>query len=352
MRINKVQFSLGDWLKDLRYHLNRGKGHLLRYLWNRIKWHQFPSYNIVSGFPDHVDIELSSACDMKCPMCYTITDEFKQLVPKKLIDLELFKKIIDECVANGAYSIRLSFRGEPFLNRNIVEMTRYAKEAGIREISTLTNGLRLNPELFEEMMDAGLDWLTISFDGTGETYNRIRKPAKFDEAVEKIRQYHLIKKRRGSPKPVVKVQTVWPAISDDPQAFYDLFEPITDQVYANPLVDYLDNDTDIEYAEDFTCPTLWQRLVIGSDGSVVLCINDEMGREKIGDVREQTLKEIWTGPQMTEARRIHLEHRGVERYDVCRRCHLPRAVEESMTAIDGRDILVENYTGRTQAVGE
>ena len=81
-------------------------------------------------------------------------------------------------------------------------MTRYAKEKGILEVSTLTNGLRLNPEQFEEMVDAGLDWLTISFDGMGETYERIRKPAKFDDAVEKIRQYDAIKKRRGTQKPV------------------------------------------------------------------------------------------------------------------------------------------------------
>ena len=80
------------------------------------------------------------------------------------------------------------------------------------------------------MVVAGLDWLTISFDGMGETYERIRKPAKFDEAVEKIRQYDAIKKRLGTQKPVVKIQTVWPAISEDPQPFYDLFEPISDQV--------------------------------------------------------------------------------------------------------------------------
>ena len=33
----------------------------------------------------------------------------------------------------------------------------------------------------------------------------------------------------------LEVQPVWPAISDDPQAFYDLFEPITDPTYL-PLM--------------------------------------------------------------------------------------------------------------------
>jgi organic radical activating enzyme len=352
MRINKVQFSLGSWSKDIKYHLNRGKGHLPRYMWNRVKWHYFPRWNVVPSFPDHVDIELSSACDMRCPMCYTTTQEFKDRVPKKLMDLALFKKIVDECVAHGVYSIRLSFRGEPFLNKHIVEMTRYAKERGIKEVSTLTNGLRLNPEMFEEMIDAGLDWLTISFDGMGETYNRIRKPAKFDEAVAKIREYDQIKKRRQAKKPVVKIQTVWPAIEEDPQAFYSLFNPIADQVFANPLVDYLDNDAEIVYQERFTCPVLWQRLVIGADGEVLLCINDEFGHQVVGDARTESLANIWRGPQMTAARRIHLEHQGVDQIDICRRCHLPREVEKTGTEVDGRLVQIENYVNRTQEVGK
>ena len=352
MKINNVQFSLSPWIKDLKYHINRGKGHLPRYAWNRFKWHHFPRLGLVSLVPEHVDIELSSACDMRCPMCYTTTDAFKEEVPRKLMEPELFKKIINECAAGGTYSIRLSFRGEPFLNRHIVELTHYAKQKGIKEVATLTNGLRLHPEQFEQMMDAGLDWLTISFDGMGETYEKIRKPAKFDEAVEKIRQYAAIKKSRGASKPVVKIQTVWPAIADDPQAFYDLFEPIADQVFANPLVDYLNNDSNISFQEDFTCPTLWQRLVIGAAGEVVLCINDEFGRHIIGNVHEESVAEIWRGEAMETARRTHREHRGVQEIGICRECHLPRKTEAELIQIEDRSVQVDNYKGRTQVIGQ
>ena len=44
-------------------------------------------------------------------------------------------------------------------------------------------------------MRAGLDWISISVDGTGETYERIRNPLKFDETVAKIKAYHEIKKK-------------------------------------------------------------------------------------------------------------------------------------------------------------
>ena len=149
------------------------------------------------------------------------------------------------------------------------------KNSGIKEVSTLTHGGILNEDGFEKLIDLDLDWLTISFDGLGETYDKIRHPLKFDDAVEKIKNYSEIKKKRGVVKPVIKVQTVWPAISKNPDKFFNTFKNISDQIASNPLIDYLGNDTDIEYENDFTCPQLWERLVIGADGTVMMCSNDE-----------------------------------------------------------------------------
>ena len=107
-------------------------------------------------------------------MCYTTTDAFKKNVSKLNMSFDLFKKIIDECTHyKSHYSIRLSWRGEPFLNPQIFDMVRYAKSKGIKEVSTLTHGGFLNPEKFEELMDAGIDWITFSTDGVGKEYEKI-----------------------------------------------------------------------------------------------------------------------------------------------------------------------------------
>ncbi len=65
MRINKNQFTLSGPLKRLSFHFQRGKGHLISYIRNRVIWHYFPRLGLVSKFPDHVDVEISSVCDMK-----------------------------------------------------------------------------------------------------------------------------------------------------------------------------------------------------------------------------------------------------------------------------------------------
>jgi len=352
MRINKGQFRLTSRKKNIKFDLNRSKGHLIAFLSNRIKWHYYPRLNHVNKFPLHIDLELSSACDLHCPMCYTTTDEFKSKVNRKFMSFDLFKKVIDESIQYDLYSIRISLRGEAFLNPHIFEMIEYAKEKGIKEISSLTHGGMLDEEKFKKLIKLDLDWLTISFDGIGQTYEKIRSPLKFNEQIEKIKKYQEIKKQLGVKKPVIKVQAIWPSISQNVEEFYNIFNPITDQIASNPLIDWLFNDKDIEYEENFSCPQIYQRMVIGSDGLVMLCANDELGAHIIGDVNKQTVYEIWHGEELEKVRQIHKRRAGVKELEVCRRCSLPRKTTEAVKEIDNRTISIENYTKRIQTIGK
>ena len=230
-------------------------------------------------------------------------------------------------------------------------MIGYAKEMGIKEVSSLTNNLALTPKLFEDVMKAGLDWLTISFDGLGDTYELIRQPAKFEESYNKIKEYKKIKDKAHSWKPVIKVQTIWPAIKDNAKEYYETFEPYVDDIAINPLIDYLHNDEDIIYIDNFLCPVLYQRLVIGSDGIVILCSNDEFSLYPIGDANSESLYKIWHGERMTEAREIHKRYKGVELLSPCKHCYLPRKTEPFVEYIGEREIIVDKYVNRHDEVG-
>jgi len=352
MRTKTSQFRLSSRSNNFKFEINRGSGHLFSYIKNRIRWHLFPRLHHVSKFPSHVDIELSSLCNLNCPMCYTTTDDFKNKVNKKNMDFDLFKKIIDECARYNLFSIRLSLRGEAFLNNNIFDMIQYAKSKGIKEVSTLTHGGFLDAEKFEQLIDLNLDWLTISFDGVGETYDKIRYPLTFEDSVNKIKEFQKIKKRRNVVKPVIKVQTVWPAISKNPEEFYNIFNPITDQVASNPLIDYLGNDTDVVFEENFTCPQLWERFVIGADGNVMLCANDEMESYTLGNVQDESIFDIWHGKKLNKAREIHLKHMGTKEIEPCKHCYLPRKMEGDKVSLGDRLIDIDKYVNRDQTVGK
>jgi len=270
------------------------------------------------------------------------------------MSFELFKKIIDECAEHNIYSIRLSLRGEPFIHKDIIKMIQYAHDSGIKEISSLTNGLALTPELFEKIMRAGLSWLTISVDGVGEIYEGIRPPAKFDELVGKIKRFKEIKDKNKSVQPVIKIQGVWPALKDCLEEYYNTFSPFVDGMASNPLIDFLrkDDESKIEYDTEFDCPALYQRLVIGSDGMVILCSNDDMGAHIIGDANEESIFDIWHGEEIQEARDLHKRHMGFREIEICRTCFLPRKTIPMVETIEGRKLVINKYAGRTEEIGE
>ncbi|WP_419770598.1 MAG: radical SAM/SPASM domain-containing protein [Candidatus Marinarcus sp.] len=358
MQIKNIPINKGNYNsfetqeREKLFEEYKSEGWKSEYTEYRANWSKFPLEQIVNEYPLLVDLELASVCNLKCPMCYTITDEFKEKVNAKLLDFELFKKIIDE-IAGKVPALRLSLRGESTLHPKFIECIKYAKDKGINEISTLTNGSKLELEYFKKIVDAGIDWITISVDGLDDKYEKIRKPLKFNDTLQKIKDMHQYKLDNGLHKPVIKIQSLWPSIKKDPSKFFNTFEPITNLIAFNPLIDYLQNDSDIVYIENFSCPQLYQRLVVGADGSVMMCSNDEENDHIIGNANIETIYNIWHGEALNKVRALHKKQDGYKNLDVCKRCYLPRATEASETSeVNGRKFDILNYVNRAQNVGE
>ena len=286
--------------REARFEVNRGDGWENEYAQYRQHWSEFALQQQVADYPLLVDVELSSICNLTCSMCYTITDAFKEQVNVTRMDWELYKKIIDE-IGGKVTALRLSLRGEATLHTKFIDAIKYAKDSGIKEVSLLTHGGKLTLPYFKKMVEAGVDWITISADGVGSTYEEVRKPLKFDDLMTKIKAIKKYKDEHQLKRPVIKVQGVWPAVAVDPDAYYDTFEPYVDLVAFNPLIDYLSNDKHIEYLENFTCPQQYQRLVIGADGLVMKCSNDEENKEVIGDIKTETVHQVWHGSGHAQA---------------------------------------------------
>ena len=351
-----VQLNKGHYCLDTEERL-QAFSDKLAYGWEdeyrtyRELWKSLPAKKIVRDYPLLVDIELASVCNLKCPMCYTITEEFKSKVTKGFIDFDLFKKIIDE-IAGKVYSVRLSFRGEALLHKNFIECLKYAKSRGIPEVSTLTNGAKLSGDFLTQIVDAGIDWITVSIDGTDQVYESIRKPIKFEQIVSNLTELKQYKLRNNLVKPVVKVQGIWPAVRHDPQKYYDIFSKLSDLVAFNPLIDYLRKDNELVYEDNFSCPQLYQRLTIGSDGKVMMCSNDEDGKAIVGDINVSTLHDIWNSQELNSYREIHSTSNCYETLPHCKECYYPRKSEVNETcSVDGRTIYISNYINRKQTVG-
>ena len=336
-RFEHDYFTVGGWRKDLMYFL--AQGNIWAHIVDRVKFRLFPKFMIVADFPSHVDIEAASNCQMRCPMCYTthMPDELKGVMK-----WDVFTKIVDEAAARKVYSIKLSWRGEPLLNKNIVEMVRYAKKKGIKEVAFLSNGELLTREMAEQLVDAGLDWLSISADGVGEVYNEIRAPAIFEETIAKVRYMGEYRDGKGLNKPLLRVQSIMSAVEKDPGTFYSSWKDLADRINV-----ISDNVRDFEIKElkhdpYYVCPKPWERMTIAHDGRIHQCNTDYLGVKILGDCRTQSLRDIWHGAGYTEVREAFCKHRYLTDLPACRNCSYG-LVEEKATINVGGEMQVSRY---------
>src|SRR5262249_40446043 len=86
-----------------------------------------------------------------------------------------------------------------------------------------------------------------------------------------------------------------------------------DAVHSADDTGYLDK------GQGVPCPFPFHRLNVDPRGKIEVCGYDISGRTNFGNVNEQTISEIWQGPQFTWWRKMHLERRGGE-IPLCREC--------------------------------
>jgi MoaA/NifB/PqqE/SkfB family radical SAM enzyme len=101
-----------------------------------------------------------------------------------MMELELFKKIIDEAYELGTKAITLTGRGEPTLNPHIEEMLEYCSGKFI-EIKMNTNATVLNERMCHKILKSGLTDLVFSVDSYyKEEFESLRVNANFGNIFE------------------------------------------------------------------------------------------------------------------------------------------------------------------------
>lgn len=115
--------------------------------------------NKVADFPQHLDLETSSACNFSCSYCPQSMDDpgFKH----GRMDKEDAKKIIKYFADNGTKTIKLFWRGEPSLDKNLPELLKYSQECGL---FTMLNSNGSFPHKNENEVAKYTDWISFSID--------------------------------------------------------------------------------------------------------------------------------------------------------------------------------------------
>lgn len=267
-----------------------------------------------------------NTCNFQCKFCPTGDRDLIKSTGRwqGRLDFDLYRKVIDDL---GEFDrplkvLRLYKEGEPLLHTRFADMVRYAKQSGhVEYIDTTTNGYLLTPDKIGPILDAGIDRINISVDGMSsrQFWEFTRTRVDFDRFVANVRNLY---EHRGQCEICVKIPGDILS-DDDKQRFFDTFGDIADRVFIEnfapcwPTFDVEDRMgieiTDGIYGnaihEVQVCPYIFYSVAVNTDGTVSLCFLDWARKLVVGDLRKQSLKDVWQGEALHRHRIAHLQGR-------------------------------------------
>lgn len=286
--------------------------------------------------PFIINVDPADSCNFECSFCPTGDRQLMKEVgrPFKIMDFEVYKKIVDDIKAfdQPLKVLRLYKDGEPLLNPKFAEMVKYAKESGnILKVDTTTNASLLNPKKNLEIIEAGLDRINISVEGiNAEQYMNFSKyKIDFDKFVENVKHFY---ENRQQCEVVVKINGDILS-EDDKKLFIDTFKYIANGVYIEHIMscwpefelrDGLEVNKEHgiygqEIKEVSVCPYVFYSFSLNSDGQASLCFLDWSRKLLIGDVKIQSVKDIWLSDKMGDYQKMFLRHER-KNHPVCGNC--------------------------------
>ncbi len=301
-------------------------------------------YSRFVGKPNHwalpfsISIEPTTSCNLRCPECPSGLRSFTR--PTGMLKEDLFRKTIDELQNTLSYLV-FYFQGEPYLHPQFLDLVRYAVSKKIYT-ATSTNAHYLTDEMAKRTVQSGLDRLIISIDGTTqETYQSYRIGGNLDKVVEGTKNIIRWKKELKSLTPFVVFQFLVVKQNEHQiEAVQNLAKEIgvdhvalkTAQIYdfknGSDLIPTIDKYSRYKNEEDghYTiknellnhCWKMWHSCVVTWDGKVVPCCFDKDAHYVMGDLAQQTFKEIWQSEKYNSFRASLLRSRN--EIEMCRNC--------------------------------
>ena len=268
----------------------------IKYVIFRYKFRTFPIDRVSTNFPLYVLLEPVSACNLRCPFCFQTDPDFTRKPYAGIMDMSLFKRVIDECEENGTGAITLASRGEPTLHPKFTEMLDYAANKFF-ELKINSNGTRLTDEICHSIFKNGVNDVVLSIDTEQkELFEKLRLNANFDEVVENVKNLYRIRNQYypGS-QTAIRISGVYCGPEQDNQKFADFWGQWADEITIAEVEERWDTYKN-PVQPDFStpCQNVWERFYVWWDGICNPCDVDYKSELSPGQLNDKnSIKEIW-----------------------------------------------------------
>lgn len=293
----------------MRYYVeDRPAGALKRWFMKKVR-HQKP----VPPFPKIIQIQTQSGCNAQCAFCPN-GKTLNKLTHGRM-DVALFERLADECTAHRPQRISPYLMNEPLLDREIDQRIAYLVQR--RKPPTIvhiaTNGSRLDREMGERLLEAGLDSIAVSFQGLSkEVFEGTMAGLHFEETFDNVTAFMRLAQERHSPirRRVTMVHTKVSEKDIEPARKH--WTDLGVQFKVLPLYNRSHSAVEAKglnskrWRPFSWCTRMMTQAYILFNGDLVLCCVDWERSTIMGSVREQSIEQVWNNEAYRQMRRRFL----------------------------------------------
>lgn len=277
--------------------------------------------------PFFIWVEPTNFCNLRCATC---PQSLGIKAERGYMEMDVYRKVLDELTAFQPMMVSLHLGGESLLHKDLPEMIRLAKAQKI-EVTLASNATLMTEEKARQLIDAGLDGITVNFSAFKDEFEKNFKGAQWETVYGNMRRFLEIKKESGRPKPIFSIQLLkvgqnW---ENNRRELDRLFaglpvDSIMEVDVHNWSGDFAESgEVDCGFQKDpakyYPCSHLWSSMVIRWNGDVVPCCRDLQSGMILGNVRTTSLRQIWNGPMLVEMRRKLRDNEAAD-LALCRSC--------------------------------
>jgi radical SAM protein with 4Fe4S-binding SPASM domain len=260
----------------------------------RLKWILSPYINF--RYPVHIDLELSTKCNLNCEFCFRQEIKYK----KQDIDEAVLNKVWSEITLwKSPLSVKFNWRGEAVLNPDFYLLAERLKRYGIiTELNTSLSQQLTHEQLW--CIANYTDRLSISIDSMiAINYEKIRKGADYCLTMTNFDTLYYYRQLTNLPKIIINRRTS--KLTEEESDFEFKQDFLIDgkkNLEFNIKPAQSRNNKNIytkQLKKNKYCGQPSRRMVVGVDGKVFACCHayKEQPELYLGNVKENSLKELW-----------------------------------------------------------
>ena len=303
---------------------------------------------VAKGRPYVYTVDTGNVCNLRCPLCPTGYHGLQR--PQALMRLSTFQTILEK-IRPYAIEVILHNWGEPTLNPQILDIIRATRDAGIG--STISSNLNLEhrgDEFLHELVESGLDHLTVSIDGTTqEVYETYRRNGDLAHVLHNLRELLRYRAQVRSRTPTIEWQFL--VMKHNEHQMEDArrlarevgvdqlrftspglpFDQLTDMGLAaqwlpkNPAYHMYHPDKIRQqgYLYDERCFYLYRAMTINPEGGVSPCCAVYHSKSDFGNLIDSSLDAVWNNDHYRSSRALFSKRAYQGAIDtICGRCPL------------------------------